>query len=198
MSDPTPPETPPETPPTTTPADGSAPIPYDRFRSVVTERDQLRAQIETLTGERQTFAARAAALELDLAMTEKGFRQRDEARISVEAHWSRLPEADRPPVADWVRGLDPEAAPLALRAYLSPAAPAASAPSSAPAVPAAAGLPTAAPAAPAAPPPISATQALNGANARLREAIRTGDRAEIDRARTEVQRLMVAPRRGAV
>lgn len=175
---------------------------------MVKDRDGIKAQLDALTAQHQTATQRAAALELDLALVGRGVPMdaAAEARVAVEAYWSRLPEQGRPSVAEWVRSLDPAQAPRAVAAYLSPAAPAAAASSSSPVPPAAVGSPTpgvaapvpasvpsAAPAQPTAPPPTSPTAALQAANQRLSAAIRANDTAEIDRAKQEVQRLLVAP-----
>ena len=126
-----------------TPTDSGKSIPYDRFQSVVAERNNLKTAMADLESQLQgamekaatvdTLASTIEQMKLDHAAAAEGW-QTDQALMSaglLDAEgrdvakylYGRLTGDDKPALADWLTTMksDPEAAPKALAPYLSPA-----------------------------------------------------------------------------
>lgn len=146
------------------------PVPYERFQTVVSEKNTLTAEITTLRGEVQKLTEKAATV--DTLSTEvnrwKGEAETAKGQFATftelsgalgsndldviaqfDGKYQALPEKDRPTRAAWVESLKakPEEAPSVLRPWLAPAAAKAADPKPAPRNPAAPNSPPNAPAA---------------------------------------------------
>jgi hypothetical protein len=108
-------------------------IPYERFQRVNAERRDLKKQLGELealkaqAGRVAELEARIARGDAMLGLTRAGITDDDGAEVALML-WGKLPEKDRPGIAEWVAGLreNPDAAPKPLLAYLAkPAEPAA-------------------------------------------------------------------------
>lgn len=173
-------------------------VPYARFQEVVAERDKLlgeqrtqarqikdleeRAatsttlakQLEEEKAARQRDAAKFGA---ELALTESGVTDPDGREVAMLLH-GRLPEKDRPSIADWLKSFKekPDSAPRPLQSYLAaPAAPppAAGGGKAPPPKPAAGGKQ------PDAPPPATSPIGAEAIRAAREQAQRTGDWAPV-------------------
>jgi hypothetical protein len=147
------------------------PVPYERFQTVVSEKNTLTAEITTLRGEVQKLTEKAATVD---TLSSEVTRWRGEAEsakgqfatftefsgvlgsndpdviASFDAKYKALPEKDRPTRAAWVDSLKAKVdeAPAVLRPWLAPAAAPVAAPKPTPRNPAGGPTPPAAPAAP--------------------------------------------------
>lgn len=101
-----------------------APVPYDRFQSVVAERNQLREQLVEVASLKQALQeAQSKAASVEASFTT--FRTvastigatDPEAVDLVQYAYGRLPGEGRPPLGDWLSQVkaDPTNAPLALK-----------------------------------------------------------------------------------
>lgn len=145
---------------TTTPATGSTTttnaIPYDRFQSVVTERNDLKGQVTTLTEQLQGAMAKSATADTLTAQID----EMQSAHTKAQADWGvdremltagltdaegrdvakflfgKLATEGKPTLADWLATAkaDPTQAPKALAPYLA-TKPTEAAPTSAPTPP---------------------------------------------------------------
>lgn len=124
---------------------GEKTVPYDRFQKVVTQKNELATQMETLRGEVQSLTEKAATADTLSAK----LREAEAARVTAETRfqsfkdissalgttdgdaieaaewqWSKLPAKDRPKVGDWLTTLkaEPDKAPAVLRPWLKPEA----------------------------------------------------------------------------
>ena len=173
-------------------------VPYARFAEIVAERDKLLGEQRTQARQLKDLEERAATsttlakqleeekaarqrdvakFTAELALTESGVTDPDGREVAMLLH-GRLPEKDRPPIADWLKSFKekPDSAPRPLQSYLAaPAAPppAAGGGKAPPPKPAAGGKQPDAP--PAASSPISA-DAIRTAR---EQAQRTGDWAPV-------------------
>lgn len=103
---------------------GPAPVPYDRFQSVVAERNALREQLGEITSLKtalQEAQAKAASVEASFT-TFKTVASTigatdPEAVDLVQYAYGRLPGEGRPPLGDWLAQVKaaPATAPLALK-----------------------------------------------------------------------------------
>jgi hypothetical protein len=120
------------------------PVPYERFQTVVSEKNTLTAEITTLRGEVQKLTEKAATVDtLSTEVTRwKGEAEAAAGRFNTfteisgalgsndpdviaafDGKYKALPEKDRPTRAAWVEALKakPEDAPGVLRPWLTPA-----------------------------------------------------------------------------
>lgn len=151
--------------------DAPAPVPYDRFQSVVAEKNTLSTENATLKGEIQKLSEKAATVDtLTGQINEwKGKAEAAGKRFatftqlsgalgttdtdvidSFDSKYQALPEKDRPDRKAWVESLKakPEDAPAILRPWLTPATTTAAPPKTAPKVPGTQATPPNAPNAP--------------------------------------------------
>lgn len=187
-------------------------VPYSRFAEVVAEKEKLlsdlRSQSRTvkeleeraatagtlakqLEEEKAARQRDAAKFNAELALTENGIADSEGREVALMLH-QRLPEKDRPPIADWLKGIKekPEGAPRPLQPYL--AAPAAQPPAGGggkapPPKPAAGGKQPDAP--PAASSPVS-PEAIRTAR---EQAMKTGDWAPVQELMKQAQAMKGAP-----
>lgn len=175
-------------------------VPYARFQEVVAERDKLLGEQRTLARQMKELEERAATsttlakqleeekaarqrdaakFTAELALSEHGIADPDGREVAMLLH-SRLPEKDRPPIADWLKTFKekPDAAPRPLRPYLSdPAAPPAAGGGKAPPTKPAAGGKQ-----PDAPPPASSPITPEAIRELREKAQRTGDWVPVQEA----------------
>lgn len=119
-----------------------APVPYDRFRAVLSERKEAQKQVETLAAENKAAKERLAQLEAEVgqmrtetrratARAETGIEDPADLGILLAAYdkaHEKTDEKKRPSIGDWKKGLaaDEKAAQEAglptswRRAYLTP------------------------------------------------------------------------------
>ena len=127
--------------PAAPPADSSKSIPYDRFQSVVAERNNLKTAMADLEAQLQgameksatvdTLASTIEQMKLDHTAAADGWKTDQalmgaglldaEGRDVAKYLYGRLTGDDKPALADWLTTMkaDPEAAPKALAPYLS-------------------------------------------------------------------------------
>lgn len=118
-------------------------VPYDRFQTVVNEKNTLSAKIAELERQNQDLLERSATVDTlskQLRETESKVQEAESRYSTYQAiagagitdpelveltQWSyaKLPEKDRPTLSDWLAGLkaDPTKAPAALKPHLTPA-----------------------------------------------------------------------------
>ncbi len=103
---------------------GIAPVPYDRFQSVVAERNALREQLTEVVSLKQALQeAQAKSSQVEAQFTTfktvaSTIGATDpEAVDLVQYAYGRLPGEGRPPLGDWLSQVkaDPTNAPLALK-----------------------------------------------------------------------------------
>lgn len=85
-----------------------------------TERDGLKAEIDPLRGLKSRYEAEKSAWEADRTFLTAGITDQEARDLAIWAH-GRLPEAERPPLGEWIATLkaDPSKAPKALAPYLA-------------------------------------------------------------------------------
>lgn len=105
-----------------------APVPYDRFQSVVAERNALREQLGEITSLRtalQEAQAKAASVEGAFTVFKtvaSTIGHTDPEAVDLVTYaYGRLPGEGRPALGDWLQGVkaDPTKAPLALKHLLN-------------------------------------------------------------------------------
>lgn len=160
-----------------------APVPYDRFQSVVAERNSLREQLTEVVSLKQALQeAQSKASQTETAFTvfktvASTIGATDpEAVDLVQYAYGRLPGEGKPPLQDWLAGVkaDPTKAPLALKHLLNGGFTQAPPPVAAPPAP----VPTTStpPSATASGTPATSPRLADADVARIRaEAQRTGD-----------------------
>lgn len=150
--------------------------------------DTLAKQLEE---ERAKYTSAASSWEAERAVYQLGITDPEAIEVARHLH-GRLPEQNRPPLADWLKAAkeDPGKAPKALVPYLAqPAAPAAPA-APAPASPAPSPSPSAASSQrPGVTAPAAATTQLDAGQIRAlyQEAARTGDWSKWDAVRSSIR-----------
>jgi hypothetical protein len=109
-------------------AESPKPVPYERFRETRAELRAAKAQIESLKGlEAQVAELPALRAELGrrdalLGLARGGILDDEGAEVALWIH-SRIPEAERKPISEWVAGFrdKPESVPKPLAPYFATA-----------------------------------------------------------------------------